>query len=90
MSIGPMSAVPASAAGVPLSQTKGAETERSQQQSTAAERKVSSDLKAEAASGIGDTEADEQTSERDADGRRLWEEAAAPSGASPEEEAEAS
>lgn len=86
MSIGPMSAVPASAAGVPLSQTKGAEMERAQQQATAAERKTSSDVKAEAASGIGETEGDQETSERDADGRRLWEDPPAPSDATTEDE----
>ncbi len=90
MSIGPMSAVPASAAGVPLSQTKGAETERAQQQATAAERKANADLKAEAASGIGQTEGDQETSERDADGRRLWEETPIPQNAlAAEESAEA-
>lgn len=86
MSIGPMSAVPASAAGVPLSQTKGAETERAQQQSTASERKANAELKAESASGIGQTEGDEQTSERDADGRRLWEETPAPENTTGQEE----
>lgn len=73
MSIGPMSALPASAAGVPLSQTKGAETERGLQQAATAERQSHAEKKAEAASGIGQTEGDQETSDRDADGRRLWE-----------------
>jgi hypothetical protein len=81
-----MSAVPASAAGVPLSQTKGAETERAQHQATAAERKGHADAKAESASGVGLTEGDQETSERDADGRRLWEETPGPQNSAVEEE----
>lgn len=73
MSMGPLAGINASAAGVPLSQTKGAETERTLKQAAATERQNQAASKAEAASGIGKTEGDEQTSDRDADGRRLWE-----------------
>ena len=73
MSVGPMSGVTGSAAGAPLSQTAGSETERAQKDSSAKQRQVENDAKAEKAAGIGQTEGDEGPAERDADGRRLWE-----------------
>lgn len=73
MSVGPMSGVLGSAAGAPLSQTSGSETERSAKDASATQRKVTSDNKADQSAGIGQTEGDQATSERDADGRRLWE-----------------
>jgi len=74
MSIGPLGGLAGSAAGAPLAQTKGSETERTQQDSGAQQRRVQSDQKAEAASGIGETDGeDHQTADRDADGRRFWE-----------------
>ena len=72
MSIGPSGMI-GSLAGSPLSQTKGTDTDRAQQDTSNQSRQVQSDQKAESAAGIGETEQDEQTSERDADGRRLWE-----------------
>jgi hypothetical protein len=49
--------------------------ERAQQDNTGAERRIQSDRKAEHASGIGETDGeDHETAERDADGRRIWEE----------------
>ena len=74
MSMGPMGGVIGSAAGAPLSQTAGSETERAQKNSLAQSRQVDSNQKAELAAGIGQTEQDQESSERDADGRRLWEE----------------
>jgi len=71
--IGSTGGVLGSAAGAPLSQTSGAATERSQRDSATVQRQFDADAKAEEASGIGQTEEDEQTDERDADGRRLWE-----------------
>jgi hypothetical protein len=77
MSIGPMGGVAGSAAGSPLAQTKGSEVDRLQQDSSARERRVQSDRKAESAAGIGETDGeDHETAERDADGRRLWEKTA--------------
>jgi hypothetical protein len=76
MSMGPMGGVIGSAAGAPLSQTAGSETERAQKNSLAQNRQVDSNQRAESASGIGQTEQDQESSERDADGRRLWEETA--------------
>lgn len=74
MSVGPLGGLPASAAGSPLSQTKGSEIDRAQQDSAAHDRRVRTDQKAEAASGIGETDGeDHEPAERDADGRRLWE-----------------
>ncbi len=73
MSVGPMGGVVGSAAGAPLSQTAGSETERTKREASATQRQVDNDTKAENAAGIGQTEGDEGTSERDADGRRLWE-----------------
>ena len=74
MSMGPLGGVIGSAAGAPLSQTAGSETERAQKNSLAQNRQVDSNQRADLASGIGQTEQDQESSERDADGRRLWEE----------------
>ena len=86
MSVGPLGGIIGSAAGSPLSQTQGAATERAKQDSAAQERGVEADLKTEKASGIGQTEEDQGTSERDADGRRLWESSAGKSGEENSEE----
>jgi hypothetical protein len=71
MSVGPLGGVFGSAAGTP--QARGSEAERAQRDVAAHERLVQADLQAERAAGIGQTEQDEETSERDADGRRPWE-----------------
>jgi hypothetical protein len=68
-----MQGVLGSAAGAPLSQTAGSETERSQRDASATQRQADNLSKAEKAAGIGQAEGDEGPSERDADGRRLWE-----------------
>lgn len=73
MSLGPLGGVTGSAAGAPLSQTKGSETERSLQDASGAERATGMADKADTASGVGETQQDQETSDRDADGRRLWE-----------------
>lgn len=73
MSIGSFGGVQGSAAGAPLAQTRGSETEKSQQQSSATARQADAAEKSEKASGIGTTEEDQEASERDADGRRLYE-----------------
>lgn len=75
MSIGPTSAVAGSAAGSPLSQTSGAEVDRAGQDAAAFQRRVHANEKAAQAAGVGQTDGeDHETEERDADGRRLWEE----------------
>jgi hypothetical protein len=73
MSMGPLAGIAVSAAGVPLSQTTGGETERVQKDALSQLRQAASNQKAEQAAGIGQTEQDQETSERDADGRRPWE-----------------
>ena len=72
MSIGPMAG---SAAGSPFAQGQTSDVNRAQQDSTDQSRQTKSADKAEDAAGIGQTEQDEETSDRDADGRRLWEQA---------------
>ena len=73
MSVGPIGGVLGSAAGAPLAQTKGSEAERSQRESAAQDRTVASNKKTEKTAGVGETQQDEGASDRDADGRRLWE-----------------
>jgi hypothetical protein len=73
MNVGPLGGVAVSAAGAPLSQTAGGEAERVQKDALSHQRNVDSSQKAERAAGIGQTNEDQQTSERDADGRRPWE-----------------
>ncbi len=73
MSIGPLAFV-SSVAGSPLAQTKGSEIERAQHEAAGLEREQEVGRQAENAAGISAADGEEhQTSERDADGRRLWE-----------------
>jgi len=76
MNLGPMGGVVSSAAGAPLSQTAGSETERTQKDANTSQRQVENDKKADEAAGVGRTEQDQGTADRDADGRRFWEQAA--------------
>ena len=74
MSVGPLGGIAGSAAGSPLAQTQGSEIERAQQDAGTQQRQIQSDLKAEQAAGIGETDGeDHETEDRDADGRRLLE-----------------
>lgn len=73
MSLGPLGGIVGSVAGAPLSQTKGSSEERSARDAAASEAKDELDLRAEKSSGVGQTEGDSKSSDRDADGRRLWE-----------------
>src|SRR5262245_44253399 len=73
MSMGPVGGLVGSAAGSPLSQSAGAETERAQRDTAAQHRQVDGNERSERAAGIGQTEQDQESAERDADGRRLWE-----------------
>jgi hypothetical protein len=73
MTMAPVGGLLGSTAGAPLSQTAGSETERMQKDSLALNRQNEANQKAERAAGIGQTEQDQESSERDADGRRLWE-----------------
>jgi hypothetical protein len=49
------------------------ETDRAAQEGANHARQAAADRSAESAAGIGETEQDEAASDRDADGRRLWE-----------------
>ncbi len=74
MSIGPLAGLAANAAGAPLAQAKGSDVERAQHDAANQQRVVQSDRKADDAAGIGAADGeDHETAERDADGRRLWE-----------------
>jgi hypothetical protein len=73
MNVGATTGALGSAAGAPLSQTAGAEAERTQKESSGQQRSADAQMKSEKASGIGSMEQDQEASERDADGRRLWE-----------------
>ena len=73
MSVGPTGGVFGSAAGAPLSQTQGSEAERTGRETAAQQRAADTAQQADQAAGIGQTDQDEQASDRDADGRRLWE-----------------
>jgi len=58
-----------------LAQAKGSDAEHAQNEAASHERRVASDRRADSAAGIGQTDGeDHQTAERDADGRRIWEE----------------
>jgi len=72
MNVGPMNGVVSSAAGAPLSQTSGSETERAQKDANVRQRQVDSEQKGEKAAGVGQTEEDQGASDRDADGRSFW------------------
>lgn len=72
MSVG-FGGVAASAAGVQLAQTTGSDVDRNAQEVAGEVRKSDYQLKAEAAAGIGETDGENHESEdRDADGRRPW------------------
>jgi hypothetical protein len=73
MTMAPLGGIVTSAAGAPLSQTAGSETERVQKDALHQQRQTDASEQAAAAAGIGQTDEDQQSSERDADGRRFWE-----------------
>ncbi|MBX3412710.1 MAG: hypothetical protein KF708_08480 [Pirellulales bacterium] len=76
MGVGPLGGIHTSAAGVPYAQAKGPDVERTEHETIAQQRHSTSERLADAAAGIGETGEDSEASERDADGRRLWEEQA--------------
>ncbi|MHB8899431.1 MAG: hypothetical protein ACYC6Y_11840 [Thermoguttaceae bacterium] len=79
MSVGSLGGLAASVAGAPLAQSKGSDVDRAGQDSAAQQRRVQASEKAESAAGIGQTDGeDHATGERDADGRRLWEQGPGP------------
>lgn len=72
MSIGSLGLI-GSLAGAPLAQAKGSDIDRSKEGAGNHQRQVDAVERATAAAGIGVTQEDSQASDRDADGRRLWE-----------------
>jgi hypothetical protein len=73
MSIGPLGAA-TGAVGSPLTQTKGSEIDRAHGEVGAQRRRVYHEQKAEAAAGVGEPDLeDHEAADRDADGRRPWE-----------------
>ena len=72
MSIGSLGLI-GSLAGTPLAQAKGSDIDRSKEGAGNHQRQVDSVERATAAAGVGVTQEDSQASDRDADGRRLWE-----------------
>lgn len=73
MNVTPLPPILIGASGVPLAQAKGSEVERTSQEAVQHDRQVQTDAKAESAAGIGTTAEQNASSDRDADGRRLWE-----------------
>lgn len=71
MSIGSLGIV-GGLAGTPLMQ-RAAEVDKAERESADQARETKSQQRAEQSAGIGQTEEDSQTGERDADGRRPWE-----------------
>ncbi len=71
MSVGPMGMAGSIAGGLP--QIRSADAGRAEKETTDQARQTTSDKQAEAAAGVGETTQDEKASDRDADGRRLWE-----------------
>ncbi len=74
MSIGSLGVIASVTTGQ-LQQTRGADSDRATQDARTHSAELDSARKAEAAEGIGEMLQDEGTSDRDADGRRLWEQA---------------
>jgi len=73
MSVGPLNPVNATAAGTPLSQASGPDVARAQQEAANSQRAAQSQIQAESAAGIPQTDGqDLDPGERDADGRRPW------------------
>jgi hypothetical protein len=74
MSIGPMNSIAASVAGAPLAQSHASHSGRVSQDVSAQQLQALNAEHAEQAEGVGTTDGeDTETSDRDADGRRLWE-----------------
>ena len=75
MSIGPSAGLAASVAATPLAKASSSESDRVSQEVATQQRQTVSEKKAESAAGIGETNGeDHEVEDRDADGRRLWEE----------------
>jgi hypothetical protein len=69
----PLGGVLTSAAGAPLQQARGNDSDRAAQDVSSQQRGDKLGDRADAAAGVGQTEEDQGSAERDADGRRMWE-----------------
>jgi hypothetical protein len=73
MSVGPTASIAYSVAGGSLAQTTGPDAIRARQDAVVQQRSLEATQQTEDASGIGQTDGeDNQTNERDADGRTPW------------------
>jgi hypothetical protein len=73
MNVNPVAASIAGAAASQQQAQATSETQQAQRESAGQERKAVTDLKAEMAAGIGQTDGeDHASSDRDADGRQVW------------------
>jgi hypothetical protein len=83
MSINPLNA--ANVAGFSLAQAKGSDVDRAHKELGAQRRQIYHERKAESAAGIGEPDGeDHEIADRNADGRRPWEEQPEPADTSPE------
>lgn len=73
MTMVPLGGLLSSMAGTAGTASVGSDTERTQKDALAEGRTAEAELHAEQAAGIGTTDKDQESGERDADGRRLWE-----------------
>lgn len=79
MSIGPLNPVATSIVGTPTGHMAGADAARAAHEAANQQVQAHNNVRAENAAGIGATDGeDNQASDRDADGRRLWERTAKP------------
>ena len=72
MSVGPMGMM-GSVAGSQLPQATGTDVDKAKQTTANQSRQSESTKNAERAASLGEAEQDQEASDRDADGRRLWE-----------------
>ncbi len=72
MSVGPTGFI-GSFAGTQRAQSQGSDVERARAERANQQRQVTAEKQAEKAAGIGATDEDQGASDRDADGRKLWE-----------------
>jgi hypothetical protein len=73
MNLAAATGIPASAAGISLAQVSGSDVDRAKADTAAQHRSFSSEMRAEKAAGIGETDGEDHTiDDRDADGRQAW------------------
>ena len=74
MNLAATTGVPASIAGTAVAQSSGSDLDRAKSNTAAQQRTITSELHAETAAGVGETDGEDHTiNDRDADGRQMWE-----------------